>query len=61
MDYVLYRLRDRNRIDTLEAHVLARAYVDAWRALHLFDPSGEHAIENLGIGIDFGRRARRIQ
>jgi hypothetical protein len=61
MDYVLYRLRDRNRIDTLEAHVLARAYMDAWRALYLFEPSGEHSIENLGIGIDFGRHARRIQ
>ena len=61
MGYVLFRLSDRHRIDTLEAHVLARAYVDTWRALYLFEPVGEHALENLGIGIDFGRRARRIQ
>ena len=61
MDYVLFRLHDGDRIDNLEAHVLARAYLDAWRALYLCDPIGEHALENLGVGIDFGRRSRRIQ
>ena len=61
MDYVLFRLHDGDRIDTLEAHVLARAYLDAWRALYLCDPIGEHSLENLGLGIDFGRRSRRLQ
>ena len=61
MDYTLFRLYDRDRVDTLEAHVLARAYLDAWRALYMCEPIGEHALDNLGLGIDFGRRARRIQ
>ncbi len=61
MDYTLFRIHDRNRVDTLEAHVLARAYVDAWRALYLCEPIGEHTLESLGLGIDFGRRSRRIQ
>jgi len=61
MDYTLFRLCDGDPIDALEAHVLARAYVDAWCALYLCEPIGEHAIESLGLAIDFGRRARRFQ
>jgi hypothetical protein len=61
MDYHLFRLHDGNCIDTLEAQVLARAYVDAWRALYLCEPIGEHFIETLGLGINFGGRPRRIQ
>jgi hypothetical protein len=60
-DYNLFRLYDGNRIDTLEAHVLARAYVDAWRALYLCEPFGEHTLESLGLGIDFGRYGRHVQ
>ena len=54
MDYSLFRLRDREPVDTLEAHVLVRAYVAAWRALYLCEPFGQHAIETLGLAIDFG-------
>jgi hypothetical protein len=54
MDYSLFRLRDREPIDTLEAHVLVRAYVAAWRALYLCEPFGQHAIKSLGLAIDFG-------
>jgi len=61
MDYRVFRLRDGDPIEALEAHVLARAYVDAWRALYLCEPIGEHAIDSLGLAIDFGRRARRLQ
>jgi len=39
--------------DWLELHVLARAYRDAWRALHGGAPTGEHRLERLGISIDF--------
>ena len=61
MDYILFRLEDGTRIDTLEVHVLARAYADAWRALYLCEPVGQHAIESLGLAIDFGGHSRRIQ
>lgn len=61
MEYTLFRLDDGTRIETLEVHVLARAYADAWRALYLCEPVGEHAIESLGLVIDFGRHSRRIQ
>lgn len=60
-NYTLFRIHDGDRIDTLEAHVLARAYVDAWRALYLCEPFGEHTLESLGLGIDFGRYARHVQ
>ena len=61
MDYQLFRLSDSSPVEALEAHVLVRAYVDAWRALYLCEPFGEHTIESLGLAIDFGRQARRIQ
>ncbi|HEY2336881.1 MAG TPA: hypothetical protein VGI18_05885 [Burkholderiales bacterium] len=61
MDYGVFRIADGDRIEDLEAHVLVRAYIDAWRALYLCEPFGEHTIDSLGLTIDFGRRARRIQ
>ena len=56
MDYRLFRLRDSEPVDALEAHVLVRAYDAAWRALYLCDPAGQHIIESLGLAIDFGPR-----
>jgi hypothetical protein len=62
MHYTVFRLCDGDRVEALEAHVFVRAYVDAWRALYLCEPVGAHAIESLGLAIDFGRpRARVIQ
>ena len=61
MDYRLFRLSDREPIETLEGHVLARAYDATWRALYLCEPVGQHAIESLGLAIDFGSRANRRQ
>jgi hypothetical protein len=61
MDYTVFRVSDGDRLEDLEAHVLVRAYVDAWRAMYLCEPFGEHTIESLGVVIDFGRRARRFQ
>ena len=58
VDYRLFRLRDDELIDTLEAHVLVRAYAAAWRALHLCEPIGRHCIESLGLTIDFGAGRR---
>lgn len=61
MDYRLFRLSDGTRLDTLEAHVLVRAYDAVWRALYLCEPVGQHVIENLGLAIDFGARGTRRQ
>jgi hypothetical protein len=58
MDYRLFRIDGSEPVDDLEAHVLARAYDAAWRALYLCDPSGQHVIEPLGLTIDFGTRNR---
>ena len=56
MEYRLSRLCDNESLDALEAHVLARAYQAAWRALYLCEPFGQHTIESLGLAIDFGPR-----
>ena len=56
MEYRLSRLCDSESLDALEAHVLARAYQAAWRALYLCEPFGQHTIESLGLAIDFGPR-----
>ena len=59
MNYRLFRLCDSESIETLEGHVLARAYDAAWRALYLCEPVGQHTIESLGLAIDFGPCASR--
>jgi hypothetical protein len=56
MEFRLFRLGDGESVDTLETHVLARAYHAAWCALYLCEPVGEHTIESLGLAIDFGPR-----
>jgi hypothetical protein len=56
MDYSLFRLRDSQPVDALEAHVLARAYGEAWYALHLCEPVGQHVIRGLDLAIDFRPR-----
>ena len=56
MDYSLFSLRDNQLIDALEAHVLARAYGEAWYALHLCEPAGQHVIKGLDLAIDFRPR-----
>ncbi len=55
MDYSLYRSLDREPVNALEAHVLARAYRAAWRALRSSEPRHRHLIGSLGLVIDFGR------
>ena len=59
MDYSVFTLRDRAPVDALEAHVLARAYGDAWYALYLCEPVGEHVIKGLDLAIDFGPSGSR--
>jgi hypothetical protein len=56
MEYRLSNLRDSEPIDAMEAHVLALAYNEAWRALNRCEPAGQHVIESLGLAIEFGPR-----
>ena len=53
-EYSVFRLCDSEPIDALEAHVLARAYGEAWYALYLCEPVGQHVINGLALAIDFG-------
>lgn len=48
-----YRIEPDEWLARVELHVLARAYRDAWLALKLRAPVGEHRIEPLGVVIDF--------
>jgi len=41
-------------LDTVEMHVLAKAYRAAWRSRFTHDPTGKHLIEALDVAIDFG-------
>jgi hypothetical protein len=60
MGYSLSRLGDNKPVDALEAHVLARAYGEAWYAFYLCEPVGQHVIKGLDLAIDFAPcRSRR--
>ena len=54
IDYSLSRLCDNQPVEELEAHVLARAYGEAWYALYRCEPVGQHVIQGLDLAIDFG-------
>jgi len=45
----------------LQAHVFARAYRDAWIALHAQPPSGTHRFDDLGIAIEFAEPVRALR
>lgn len=57
--YSVVRLGDNEPVDALYAHVLARAYWEAWRALHSHEPVGRHAIQDLDLAIDFAPSGSR--
>jgi hypothetical protein len=63
MEYSMYRPHDREPVDALEAHVLARAYRAAWRVLQGSEPRHRHLIGSLDLIIDFGcgRQDREIR
>ena len=46
-------------VETLEAHVLARAYRALWRMQYGDDPAGLHVLASLDLVIDFGAAASR--
>ena len=57
--YAIYRCSTRESLDLLSLHVFARAYRDAWRALHACEPQGKHTVEGLDLLIEFGGRPVR--
>jgi len=45
----------------VQAHVFARAYRDAWIALHAQAPSGTHTFDGLGIAIEFAEPVQALR
>ena len=52
--YSIYSVSEMEPLDTLELHVLARAYRAAWRSVHARDPEDRHVIAGLDVVIVFG-------
>jgi hypothetical protein len=67
LEHSIYSWSSREPLDTLELHVLARAYRAAWRSLYARDPVNRHVIESLDVMFDFsdqphlGPAANKIQ
>ena len=56
LEHSIYSWSSMEPLDTLEMHVLARAYRAAWRSLHALDPVNRHVIESLDVMIVFNNR-----
>jgi hypothetical protein len=54
MVYRLYACSTHEAVDTVEMHVLAKAYRSAWRSMWASDPIGPHLLHALDLVIDFG-------
>jgi hypothetical protein len=57
MTFSLCNYYSGERLDTVELHVLAKAYRAAWRAQYQREPLGVHVIASLSLVIDFGGAA----
>lgn len=53
MKYCIFTHSTGEPIDTVELHVLARAYCAAWRSMFMRDPAGPHVIRALDIMLVF--------
>ena len=51
--YAIFSVSGMEPLDTLELHVLARAYRAAWRAMYARDPNDRHVIASLDLMIVF--------
>ena len=49
MEYSIFSRSSGEPLDTVEMHVLARAYRAAWRSLFVSDPLGPHVIVALDV------------
>ena len=56
LEHSIYSWSSMEPLDTLEMHVLARAYRAAWRSFHARDPVNWHVIESLDVMIVFHNR-----
>jgi len=54
MTFRIFSYSNGEPLDTVEMHVLAKAYRAAWRSRFTHDPIGVHLIEALDVAIDFG-------
>lgn len=54
MNYQVLDLKTKTPLDTLELHVLARAYFAAWRVVHGEAPEGRHPLPALNATIVWG-------
>lgn len=59
LHYRIVDQRTRQPVDTLELHVLARAYHAAWQAVHKDSPQGVHHLPKLHTDVEFFRPTRR--
>ena len=57
MDYRVFSMSSGEDENSTEAHVFARAYRGAWRAIYGSEPAGRHQVAALGFVVDFGARA----
>ena len=58
MDYRIFSMSTGQDDDSTVAHVMARAYREAWRFIHSSEPAGRHEVASLGLAMDFGARAQ---
>ena len=49
MEYSIFSHSSGEPLDTVEMHVLARAYRAAWRSLFARDPVGPHVVAALDV------------
>ena len=56
MDYRIFSMSSGEEEGSTEAHVFARAYREAWRAIYGSEPAGRHQVAVLGFVVDFGGR-----
>jgi hypothetical protein len=57
MHYRVFRMSSGEDEESIEAHVFARAYRGAWRAIHGTEPAGRHEVAALELAMDFGELA----
>ena len=53
MNYRVFDPETRAPLDTLELHVLARAYYAAWQAVYGFAPEDRHPLPMLNVAFEY--------